>query len=428
MRRTVGFTHIVLLSLSLFGLLACSLFNKDLVILCTDRPEIAAYVETFNALSPEIQIEIHYKEEPVRSLFAKDEPFDLILSAGLSSRSALQVLEPLDSLFKDEQLDRARFYQGLLKAGVYEEKQLLLPLSFNLPTMVFHRDSFDQAAQKDNDPESLPNLVIPLDFINTQGAAFNQLVRSSFKRMGFSPLWDHNFLYMGAVLLGAGFREEPLQDLSFDEDGLNRALQYLKTWVDEANGGPQLDEAFVQKYMYEPVSKLLDEKRILFYYTSSERLLQALEEHQEEVDFRWLTHGEEVVVEEEILYLGIPRAAGNKRGARIFLEWLFDQDTQELLLRINQAKRLKVFGIAGGFSALREVNEQSFPRAYPKLIGRIPSALRFPGHLPLDWAEIKRQVILPWLLSTITADSVGTGQRATAALRAALAAFRREQP
>ena len=99
--------------------------------------------------------------------------------------------------------------------------------------MVFHRDSFDQAAQKDNDPESLPNLVIPLDFINTQGAAFNQLVRSSFKRMGFSPLWDHNFLYMGTVLLGAGFREEPLQDLSFDEDGLNRALQYFKTWVDE---------------------------------------------------------------------------------------------------------------------------------------------------------------------------------------------------
>jgi hypothetical protein len=75
---------------------------------------------------------------------------------------------------------------------------------------------------------------------------------------------------------------------------------------------------------------------------------------------------------------------------------------------------LGFFGIAGGFSGLKSVNERDFPQYYPRLIGRIPpeELLYAPGPLPAAWSEIKTQVLLPWLRQAATssgeaADLVG---------------------
>jgi hypothetical protein len=373
----------------------CSLWQKKIVVLCTDQAEIAAYVEYFNAHQDEIRVELHYCESPASAVLEEKTAADLVLGEGLTSAEVLAELLPLERLLKRERISREGFYQGLLESGRYDNRQVALPFSFELPTIVF-------------DPESngsdIPNLVLSLEYMREKGAAFNQLVRDSYVRMGFSPLWNSNALYLGALLMGADFREQKPGSLLWNEELLAEAVAYFRAWVEETNGGADLEQAFISKYMYEPYANLLRERRIRFYLTDSRLLFRALEAQEDTVDFRWLAHEGKIVALERALYAAVPKKAGNRWGARLFLEWLFHPETQRTLLGINQEKNLKMLGLLGGFSSLREINERDFPRLYPVMIGRIPAEdfLDFPDPLPPDWGRIKAEVLLPWLVRQAT--------------------------
>ena len=58
------------------------------------------------------------------------------------------------------------------------------------------------------------------------------------------------------------------------------------------------------------------------------------------------------------------------------------------------------FGIAGGFSSIRTVNEKLFPLYYPSLLGKMPPAhyLKPPDILPSKWPELRKDIVLPLLL------------------------------
>jgi hypothetical protein len=179
---------------------------------------------------------------------------------------------------------------------------------------------------------------------------------------------------------------------------------FCNSWIAETNLGYDQDSQFQLTYLYEPMPKLLDSGRILFYLTDSSSLFRKLEDQAEEADFRWLGAKERISVDEEILYFGIPKGSRNRRGARLFLTWVFQPETQSRLLEINQEKRLDTFGIAGGFSSLRIVNEREFPRVYRQLLGRIPpqEMLVFSKALPVNWGEQKERIVIPWLVDYVT--------------------------
>jgi hypothetical protein len=138
--------------------------------------------------------------------------------------------------------------------------------------------------------------------------------------------------------------------------------------------------------------------------------MRVLDEQKEEADFRWLAGPDKILVGDEILFAGIPRSSRRKGQARAFLLWLFQGETQSRLLEIGRRQRLGVFGIAGGFSGLKSVNELAFPQYYPRLIGRIPpeELLQVPGPLPEVWLEMKTQVIVPWLREAVSAVTTGS--------------------
>jgi hypothetical protein len=80
--------------------------------------------------------------------------------------------------------------------------------------------------------------------------------------------------------------------------------------------------------------------------------------------------------------------------------------------RVNRINE-NVFGICGGFSALSSVTEQIFPLFYPELLGRMPPSENFmpPNILPANWADIKEQVVLPYLNDRVhseRADDINT--------------------
>ena len=65
-----------------------------------------------------------------------------------------------------------------------------------------------------------------------------------------------------------------------------------------------------------------------------------------------------------------------------------------------------MFGIAGGFSAVREVNERILPIYYKQLLGNLPpsSLLTVPKNLPAKWESYKKNVILPYIKESIKKD------------------------
>jgi hypothetical protein len=409
----------ILPAMVLAALTGCGLFHSRLVTLCTNRPEMAAYVELFNALGADLQVVLCYQPDPAAMVASRSGKADVVVGAGLNGLEAKRHLEPLDRLFGEEGLQREDFYLGSLAAGLHERKQVALPLSFGLPAVVFLAGSLGEEA---------PSLSVSPEYLRELSGEFRESVREGYVRMGFSPLWNNSFLYHVLDLNGAGFREADGGEIQWDAEGLAEGVRFLRTWIDEADGGHTKSEEFSRKYLYEPMAKLVDEKRVFYYLSDTERLLKDLESHGEEVDFRWLGGAEGVPVEESVVSVGIPRGAGNKWGARIFVDWLLDSATQRRLLEINQSKRLSSFGLLGGFSSLRRVTEQEFPRVYPLFIGRIPPAelLIFPEALPVRWESLKAEAVLPWARDFL--NSPARDEEAGEALRSWLHGYRGEPP
>ena len=65
------------------------------------------------------------------------------------------------------------------------------------------------------------------------------------------------------------------------------------------------------------------------------------------------------------------------------------------------------FGIAGGFSALMDVNADVYPSHYRVLLGNLPSQenLAFGNILPHRWNMIKEKAILPYLLDASNTEN-----------------------
>jgi len=388
------FRLLFVVSLLLLPLSGCSLFRSPVITLCTNRPEMAAYVEYFNTLSTDYRVVLCYKPSPAEGAMSRNRDADLVLGPWLNGSAARRHFESVDRLFRKEYLVRDEFYTGLLNAGMQEDKQVLLPFSFNVPAVVFLTNGMT---------EDIPNLMASMEYLSRKGGDFNQSVRDRFVRMGFSPLWQPEFLYTASALYGAQFRETSEGSVHWNSARLQDLKEFCKTWIEEINLGQEQDTLFQRKYLYEPMPKLLDTGRILFYSTDSSSLFQNLEDQGEEADFRWLGLENRIPVGEEVLYFGIPKGSRNKRGARLFLAWILQPETHTKLLAINQGKRLDTFGIAGGFSSLRVVTEKEFPRVYRRLLGRIPpeELFTFPKALPVGWGEQKERVVVPWLVSYV---------------------------
>jgi hypothetical protein len=61
------------------------------------------------------------------------------------------------------------------------------------------------------------------------------------------------------------------------------------------------------------------------------------------------------------------------------------------------------FGIAGGFSSLKSINETIFPSYYPNLLGNMPPEenLQDISILPSKWQSLKERVVEVYLLDAV---------------------------
>jgi hypothetical protein len=163
-----------------------------------------------------------------------------------------------------------------------------------------------------------------------------------------------------------------------------------------------------------PEYKLVSTNNCLFSYTTSDRLFSIPEEKLGDVEYRWLHYNNKIPIEDKIISLGVHKKSKNIDNAEIFILWLMKEETQRAILERNKNMKLNTatFGIAGGFSAIKSVNDRVFSQFMPILMGNLPVAeyLQSPNILPAHWEDIKERVIIPYLKEATDTENQVTEQ------------------
>jgi ABC-type glycerol-3-phosphate transport system substrate-binding protein len=368
--------------------------ENNTAILWSDRPEFAFYAEYYNAAQTQYKIEMRYYDylsQKLAEIAPKNGSAypDIVAGSWLKSASTRVFFRPLDKYFKDV-LENDPFYPSLLTLGNIDGNQYLLPVSYNAPLVIFSRNRSGQLSNP---------FTVGFTEMKTLGKNYNAVTRGIYTRMGFSPTWDDNFLYITAELFNASFRED--DPLAWNAVELERAMNFAYEWTNEANTGIQAVDDFTFKYFYEPPAKLAESGRILFTCMDSDVYFTIAEDQRRNLDFRWLAEKNTIPLAERSVYIGLTIKGKSPKAAEAFLRWFIRTDTQRYILEKSRQNRMDEtsFGIGGGFSAVRTVTEQVFPLFYPDMLGHMPPQefLSPANILPSNWITLKERVVLPYL-------------------------------
>lgn len=385
-----------------FGLFSCRTEQKTITV-WTDKAEMASYIELFNVESHDVKAVIVYKDALATSLPpAKDEKRpDIIIGSLLQNSLTKKNFITLDSILgeknkkgelKKNRLDKDGFYNSLLDYGKFNSRQYLLPVSFNLPIMIFSNENKDAISDK---------YTLELEEIKEISAKFNAKNKNGmYSKMGFAPSWNANFIYTAVKMNGADFRET-LNSIVWNDSALEMEIEYMKDWTKKTNTSTTAEQDFSFKYLYTPSYKQISSGRCLFSYSTTDEFFSLAPEQIQDTDFRWLTKEEMIFAEDDITTAGIYRKSRRKSESKEFLLWLLNSENQKRLLDRSQTMNLgtKTFGICNGFSAVKTVNERYFPTYYKNLIGNLPgeSSIQSPFALPPRWNSLKNRVIIPYI-------------------------------
>jgi ABC-type glycerol-3-phosphate transport system substrate-binding protein len=392
---------IIILLFLLLCIYGCGLvnFNNPTIRFWTNKEEVLPYIEEFNRQHPNYKIEITYLPSLTEDFVTLKEKPDLILYPIPGTIINENQFESLDNIIASAGINKEDTYQKLLKQGVYEERQKFLPFSFDIPVIVFRKQN-DQGVSQD--------FSIDLKDFKNLSDSLTTVQGRRLKTLGFSPLWNSEFLYYLAVIFGADFKDAAQNILSWDENALTSTVEYLRTWIQGSMQGIFSEREFSKKYVYGPMYKLVQDKelgfyRISFFFSTISDYFAIAEEERKNLDFRWLSYDNEIPVNERTLSFAIPKGAKNPDGARFFLSWIYNPMIQKSLIKMNRVNNYGTFGIANGFSILKKLNEHYLPDYYPLLIGLVPPEkyLLFSNQLPLNWEKIKKEIILSWLIEEI---------------------------
>lgn len=388
--------------------------EEEIAVIWTDKVEVVSYCELFNASQDKYRLIVEYKKNPAEEILKRGASPDIVIASFLKGSATLGKFSSLDYLLKND-IDVSLFYEELLSLGNIDGVQYLLPVSFNLPTIIFSISNRHLLED---------NFLISFEELKKLSAQLNIKKKNTYTKLSFAPRWEEDLLYIAMQGMEADFEEdttkENIKDLQegakmkgtfkWNEENLNKAIEYLKAWSKEANENSQIEDEFKFKYLYDVPYLSVSNGFCSFYYMSTERLFSIAKDKMENLDFRYLDFGGRVPCEDDILYAGIMANSKNKKASETFFVWFYTPSVQQQLLmkNINENVFTKEFGIAGGFSSLKPITEKAFPKYYPLLLSHLPptNALKTPRILPNNWKLLKEEILYPYLLeATYYTDS-----------------------
>ena len=375
--------------LALSGLLvlaSCDQASNRVSTLWTNVPEMAAYVEKFNASQREWQILVEFKDDPAPLLLTPGRKADLIVARGLASAEVKNTMVPLEFLFDGGGLAKASFYRRITEAGQQGDKFKLLPVSFDLPVLVFSRKVVPDLPGFSVDPETLKSLGTRFAFAADQKVP---------RKLAFSPRWESFGLAL-LQLRGAAFQEGFQGTLTWDSAHLVEGNNLVRTWP---SPGWDATTEFQRKYLQGDPTPPLIAGRVQFYPTTLAEFASRPWEERRGLDFRFVDQGGKVIATDNTVWAGIPSSSLTRGAGERFLRWFFQTDVQRGLLVQTRSDDDRNFGLARGLSSLVATNQGALVEAFPEMAGRLPGSddINFWGPLPADWSVLKTTVLRPWL-------------------------------
>lgn len=392
-----------LITIPLF--ISCEQENTNKLVIWTSCSEFAQYIELFNRTHPNNQAILVYKDNPALSLPPANDEItpDIIVGPWLKSDKTNKYFKPLDYLFERQNLSSSIFYSQLLENGKIKNSQYLLPVSFNLPTIIFSGDNKEFITD---------NYTLTMEQIRTIAGTFNEKDRSgAYKKMGFVPSNSDEFLYLTTKLSHVDFHLEK-DTVIHTAYNLEKDLEVLKDWINTENTSFQTETDFAYKYLFMPDYRQVTSGRTLLSYTTSSRLFKILHEQDLNIDYRWITDGSVIPLEDDFITMGIYKKCKNQPGASEFISWFFRPENQDAILdhKINLHLNTESFGIAGGFSSIKEVTENVLPIYYTNLLSNLPpeQMLGSTPQVPARWESYKTIVIYPYIRSALGHEETDT--------------------
>ena len=388
--------------------------EQEIGVIWSDNVEFAWYCELFNACQEDYRFIVESKNNIVNELITSEEKPDIIVSSFINVNATKGLFRKADHLLA--KMEPHIFYDELLELGKVDGLQYFLPVSFNLPLIIFPIKN----------THLLQNSVtISFDELKKISPNFNAKNRGLYTKMGFAPRWEDEVLYLAMQGMGVNFEEDTQnlqQGLSYGKDEektkyvfkwndekLKNATSYLKAWTLAVNGSTQEEEDFKFKYLYDPPYILIENNFCAFYYMPTNRLFSISPEKMQNLDFRYLEVDGKIPCKDDVLYMAITKNSKNVKASEAFFQWFYSTETQEILLNKKMETSLigKEFGIAGGFSALKQVTAEVFPKYYPLLLSHLLpyDSLKVPSFLPNNWNALKEKLLMPYLQD---ATRVGT--------------------
>lgn len=395
--------NFILVLICAFSLVICSSCSQkedkeNRIVIWTSNSEFAQYIELFNKTHKSEKAVLVYKENPALSLPpAKDELApDIIVGSWLRNDAPQKNFKNLNYLFNNKKLTSDIFYPQLLESGKKHNIQYLLPVSYNLPAIIFANYN------KNNVSDSY---ILSFNQIRSTAAAYNtKNAKGAYTKIGFTPLNNSDFLYLATKLNDVNFHEEKKR-IVYDEEKLKQTAIALKEWVEKENGSSQIEEDFAFKYLFMPTYRQVTSDRTLFSYMTSDQLFKVMKNQNLGIDYRWIVEDKKIPIEDSFIMMGIYSKASNQIGATEFISWFFQSENQRAILERKENLNLDVeqFGIAGGFSAVRDVTEHVLPLYYTELLTNLPPApmLSVPQKLPARWENYKDLVVESYIKGVI---------------------------
>jgi len=400
-------------------------------MLWTDTPEMLIAVEMFNASQNRHLVEVHYVDDLPNALRQPDAQGSagpsIVIGKGLRTKTLSGYFQSLEYLFGELVLSKGGFYSSLLEGGKEENRQLLVPVSFNIMLLLNKKNAAFRNGTTGLDIPVTDESVITMEEIRRLAILFNGLSKTENERMGFSPRWpDKDFMFQLVQLGGAGFGETSGKPerrdetgkpypVSWSAEGLDEAVTTMRNYIGDVNGSTEKEDAFAFKYLFAPGYRNVESEKILFTAMDSASFFLLPPVTRSIFEYRYFAGKGRLAVREDIKYAGIPRRGSQKESAEQFLRWFLTSDNQKAILEKSRTLRISesAFGIAGGFSSLRQVTETLFPSYYTDLLGHSPPEAMIlpPEPIPLNWYKMKTELFLPWLTTiagrtlTTTADA-----------------------
>ncbi len=368
------------------------------LLLKTNNTDFISAAEIFNASQDKIKVVVHYQDELIKNFgAAKDsERPDILAGSYLQAGVEKKYFSNLSSLIKENgPLDKDSFYPELLKTGRAGDKQYLLPVSFNLPALVFYSENYERL--KDN-------AMLSFEDIKGLSKKFNRQNKDGvYSSMGFGPLWSSDFLYLlfkdQGVFFNAG-----ADSIAYTENAFSKSAEYVGEWIGQVNGGVKNEQDFSFKYLYMPFYNQVQSGRCLFSYATSRQILSLPKDQIHNLDFRWICNDNKIQIEDDLVSVGVCSKSKKKAAAKKFIVWFMGEYSQKQMLDRKARMNLSTdsFGIAGGFSSLQNVTERLFPLYYRALLSNTPVADRLcaPQCFPSEWARIKDVVVKPFVMDS----------------------------